>query len=247
VSVLPQAYFVEQIGGDRVTVQVLIPPGASPATHEPTIAQLEELSSADVYVKVGCPNFAFEQTWFSKIEEANPHMRIVDSSRGVELVGSNPHIWLSVRAVKVQARGICAGLIEADPDHRAAYEANRDAFIEQLDSLAAEIKAAFASAKGRSFMVFHPAWAYFARDYGLDEIAIESEGKEPGPAELEQVIEIAKRKGIKVVYVQPQFDAKNARIVAEAIGGHVEELDPLARDWAANLRRAARMIAEGMK
>jgi len=153
--------------------------------------------------------------------------------------GLDPHIWLSPPLVKIQARTILAALQEADPAHRSVYEANFKAFIAQIDQLDADLKKTFAGKKNLQFMVFHPAWGYLAHAYGLKQVPIEIEGKDPKPAQLKKLIQHAREDGIKVVFVQPQFSTKSAELVAQEIGGQVAFANPLAEDWMANLRQVA--------
>ena len=216
VSILPQAYFVRRVGGDRVEVTVIVPPGASPATYEPSASQMRSLAQADLYIRIRVP---FEDAWMGKIAAANPDMLIIDSSEGIERIGGkDPHIWLSPRLVKLQAQAIYKGLVGVDPENKAIYAQNRDQFIADLEALDVEIAEVLAQVRGKKFMVFHPVWSYFARDYGLQQIAIEVEGKEPSAAELAALIETAKTEGIKAIFVQPQFSSKTAETIARQIG-----------------------------
>jgi len=256
VSIVPQKTFVQQIGRDRVDVQVMVQPGASPHTYEPKPRQMVALSRAKLYFAIGV---AFEKTLLHKITVANPAMKVVPMDRGIEKIpmaaehrgdedqghneahhpengGLDPHIWLSPPLVKLQAGLILHALLEIDPAHRSAYEANYRRFLSQVDELDAELKALFAGKQGLHFMVFHPAWGYFARAYGLEQVPVEIEGKTPKPAELKALIDHAKEKGIKVIFVQPQFSTKSAALIAREIGGQVVFADPLAEDWSANLR-----------
>jgi zinc transport system substrate-binding protein len=164
-----------------------------------------------------------------------------------ERAGLDPHIWLSPPLVKIQARTILAALQETDPAHRSIYEANFKAFTSQIDQLDAGLKKTFAGKKGLQFMVFHPAWGYFAHAYGLKQVPIEIEGKDPKPAQLKKLIEHARENGIKVVFVQPQFSSKSAELVAREIGGQVAFVDPLAEDWMANLREVADKFQAALK
>jgi len=244
VSILPQAYFVERIGGDRVEVTVMVPPGASPATYEPTASQMRDLSRADVYIRIRVP---FEEAWMDRIAAVNPSMLIVDSSTDIERIGGkDPHIWLSPRLVKIQAENIYQGLAEVDPEHADFYAQNKEQFIKDLDALDAEIADLLSGVKGKKFMVFHPSWSYFAQDYGLEQIPVEIEGKEPSAAELAELIEIAKTNDIKVIFVAPQFSTRSAETIARQIGGQVVFVDPLARDWMNNLRAVAKAFAQGL-
>ncbi|HPQ42661.1 MAG TPA: zinc ABC transporter substrate-binding protein [Syntrophales bacterium] len=257
VSVLPQKFFVEQIGKDLIDVRVMVEPGASPATYEPKPAQMVALSKARIYFSIGVP---FEKIWLEKIASANPAMKIVHTEQGIRkipMIGHHhdeeeghkaghddhgildPHVWLSPPLVMVQARNILVNLQEIDPIHRAQYEANYRAFIAMLVELDGELRDIFAGEENLQFMVFHPAWGYFAQAYGLRQVPIEIEGKEPKPAQLKGLIDYARKHNIKVVFAQPQFSLKSAHQVAKEIGGRVALADPLAADWAENLRAVA--------
>jgi zinc transport system substrate-binding protein len=161
--------------------------------------------------------------------------------------GLDPHIWLSPPLVKIQAESIMSALCEIDPSHRAVYEANHRRFVSRIDELDAEFKAMFAGKKGFGFMVFHPAWGYFADAYGLEQVPVEIEGKEPKPAQLKELIDHAREKGINVVFVQPQFSSKSAELIAKEIGGQVAFADPLAEDWTANLRAVGEKFKAALK
>ena len=241
VSILPQAYFVERIGGERVSVLVMVPPGASPHTYEPTASQMRELARAQMYVRV---HVDFEEAWMPRIAAANKNMLVVDSTSGIELSSDkDPHVWLSPRLVRIQAEHIYEGLAKIDPDGRKVYERNEEAFLRELNALDEEISTILAPVRGGRFMVLHPAWGYFARDYGLEEVPIEVEGKEPSARELAALVEAAKADRVRVIFVQPQMNPRTAEVLAQQIGARVVTLDPLARDWPANLRAAARAIA----
>ncbi len=253
-SILPQEYFVDRVGGDRVQAQALVTPGSSPATYEPTPRQMAALSEATIFFRIGVP---FENAFVPKIEGMAKGPRIVDARKGITLRemkahhngngGTDPHIWLSPRLVKVQARTIADALIDVDPEGRATYEKNLGAFVEDLDALDAHLVEALAPVKGKVFMVFHPAWGYFADAYGLEQTPVEIEGKDPSGQRLARVIEMAKSEGARFIFVQPQFSTKSAERVAEAIDGAVVPIDPLARDYVANLERVAAAIHEALQ
>ncbi len=158
------------------------------------------------------------------------------------LSGLDPHIWLSPPLVRKQARAILTALQEIDPAHRSAYEANYQTFVSEIADLDAELKNIFAGKHGLQFLVFHPSWGYFARTYGLKQIAVAIEGKEPKPAQLKELIEHTREKNIKVIFAQLQFSARSAELIAREIGGQVVFADPLAEDWADNLRKVAQQI-----
>jgi zinc transport system substrate-binding protein len=246
VSIVPQKYFVEKIGGELVKVSIMVKPGASPATYEPKPSQMVELSMSRIYYAIGVP---FEKAWLKKIAATNPGLLIVHTESGIEKVPmkpeqpegiKDPHVWLSPPLVMVQARNILNALLEVDPKNASIYESNYRKFIVELVDLDAELRGLF-SGKGKNirFMVFHPAWGYFARTYGLKMIPVESEGKDLKPAGLIRLIEKAREHGINVVFVQPEFSTKSAGTIAKAIGGQVVFASPLAADWANNLKQVA--------
>jgi zinc transport system substrate-binding protein len=243
VSVLPQKYVVDRLADEWVDVEVMIPPGASPATHEPTLAQMKRLAEASLYVKVGHPSFPFEAAWLDKLLAETPGLPVVDGSAGVERREGDPHVWVAPRHVEQMAIQTGAALAKILPQHRDELQANLGALRAEIDALDQEIRALLADKTGRKFLVFHPAWGYFAEAYGLEQVAIEHEHKEPDAHELGELIEHAREEKVQAVFVQPQFDPASAELLAKEIGARVEPLDPLAYDWPANLRRAARAIA----
>ncbi|GAU09481.1 metal ABC transporter solute-binding protein, Zn/Mn family [Desulfoplanes formicivorans] len=268
VSVVPQAYFVRQIAHDLVQVSVMVLPGASPATYEPKPNQMKALSSSAAYFAVGAP---FETTWLDKICAANPNMLIVRTQEGITKVPMarhhhdleasrdhdqhheshailDPHIWLAPDLVAIQARNICKGLVAVDPDHKEIYETNLAAFEQELTRLDTRIRAILGdTSTNNRFLIFHPAWGYFARAYGLRQIPVEMEGKSPSPKDLSQLIQLARSHDLDTVFVQPQFSQKSAVVIAGAINGRVVRLDPLAKDWATNLVNAATSIKEALR
>ena len=262
VSIVPQAYFVERIGGEHVAVQVMVEPGQSPHTYEPKPEQLVALSQSNVYFSIGV---SFEDAWLERIAAASPGMLLVDTAAGIErryieahdhgdddddheedYEGENldPHIWLSPRLVKIQARHMADALAELDPEHAQEYRDNLVAFEAEIDALDAEIRQQLAGLTSAKFLVFHPSWGYFADEYGLEQVAIEVGGQEPSAAELAQLITMAREEGIRVVFAQPEFSTRSAEVIAEEIDGRVLLINPLALDWAENLREVARTVAE---
>ena len=271
VSVLPQAEFVEQVGGDKVRTVVMIPSGASVHTYEPTPSQLKDLSKAQVYVKVGS-NLDFELVWMDDLLSVNTDMYVVNSSKGIQFrtmgeeeheeaengseehteeeehdhIGLDPHVWTSPQEAKTMVKNIYEGLVAVDPDNEATYKQNYDAYITKLDEADAKLKAALAGKEGTSFIVYHPAWGYLADDYGLHEISIEVEGKEPSAQDMQKLIDTAKEEGIKVIFVQKGFSTASAETIATQIGGEVVEVDPLAKDYIDNLNTVSNAFAKGL-
>jgi zinc transport system substrate-binding protein len=261
VSIAPQKYFVQQICKELANVQVMVPPGASPATYEPKPRQMAAISKTRIYFSIGVP---FEKTWLKKIAAANPAMAVVPTDRGIKKQSIavyhhhedekqpdhgtlDPHIWLSPPLVMIQARTILEALQETDPTHRSVYENNYRVFMSQLSDLDAELRTIFTGTSGQQFMVFHPSWGYFAHAYGIKQVPIEIEGKEPKPAQLRELIEHAREDGIKFVFVQPQFSARSAKLIAREISGQVVFADPLAEDWAGNLLGVARKFESALR
>lgn len=238
VTILPQAEFAEKVGGDRVETMVMIPPGAEPHAYEPTPRQLVELSSAALYIQVGS-GLAFERIWMDKIRDINREMPIVDSAAGIERIGGDPHIWLAPRRARAMVANICAGLTRVDPDSRAYYERNRDLYLRELDELDARIRSTLEQGSVSAFMVYHPSWGYFARDYGLEQLAVEEEGKEPTAQSLARLVRQARERGLTVLFVEPQFDSRSARTIAVEIGARIVSIDPLPGDYVAELNRFA--------
>lgn len=244
VSIVPQQYFIERIGGERVNVMVMVPPGFSPATYEPKPEQLQTLSKADAYVRMRVP---FEEAWMERISSANQDMLIIDQAEGIERIeGKDPHIWLSPPLVEAQAQTIYDGLAELDSDHEAEYAANLETFLADLDELDADIEETLSHLANRQFMVFHPAWAYFARDYGLEMIPVQIEGSDPSAAEMADLIQAAQENNIRVIFAQPEFSTESAEAIAQEIGAQVLLISPLSPDWLDNLRRVADTFAEAL-
>jgi zinc transport system substrate-binding protein len=245
VSVPPQAWLVDRLAGDRIEVEVMVPPGADPHVYEPTIRQMRAASRAAIYVKVGHPHFTFERVWFDRLLAENPRMRVVDGSEGAELYPGDPHLWTSVAVMRTMAIHTADALAATLPSHAQEVRARLADLEADLDTLDAGIRRMLAPCRGRTLLVLHPAWGYFAEDYGLVQVAIEHEGKSPAPADLARIIAAARRSGTRRVFVQPQTSPAGAQVVADEIGGRIVTLDPLARDWAANMHRVAAAIREG--
>jgi zinc transport system substrate-binding protein len=268
VSIVPQAGFVEAVGGDKVEVVVMVPPGASPHTYEVTPDQMVKLSEAKMYAKVGSP-MEFELTSLDRLIAANPDMLIVDCSEGIQLLemdenddehddeqeydhdhdhtGTDPHIWLSVRNAMKMVQNTCAGLVEVDPANQAHYEQNCAAYLQELEEFDREITDILSGVQNRRFIVFHPAWGYFAHDYDLIQVAVEKGGKEPDIDYRIRLIQEAREHDIRVVFASPQFNTKDAEIIAAAIEGEVVSINPLAKDFLDNMRLVASAMREAME
>jgi len=265
VSILPQKYFVEQIGGKSVDIHVMVAPHQNPENFEPLPSQMASLAKADIYFAIGVP---FEDAWLKKFTASYPRIHLVRTDSGIAKKPihhhadsppataapglssrhhhegiPDPHIWLSPALVKIQARHIHDALTFLDPAQAKHYDAGFKRFMGELTALDQKIKTIFAETDGdKKFLVFHPSWGYFADAYGLTQMAIEIEGKEPKAQELKQLIDLAARHHIQTVFVQPQFSSRQVEIIAQAINGRVDTIDPLAADWNENLLRTAAAI-----
>jgi len=245
VTILPQAEFVEKVGGERVQVMVMVPPGASPHTYEPTPRQMIEASKAEIYFQVGS-GVDFELTFMRKIIEINSEMLVVNCSEGIKIIDRDPHVWLSPMNAKIMVRNIYDALVKIDPENEEYYHKNMELYLKELDELDVNIHEIFRNVTNRRFMVYHPSWRYFARDYNLTQIPVEKEGKEPTARGLMSLIDQARRLKMRVIFVSPQFDWKKAEVIAESVHGRIVFLDPLAKDYVKNLMSVALELAWSM-
>ena len=247
VSILPQKFFVEQLAGDSVKVSVLVPPGKSPHSFEPTPRQVTELARAEMFFTIGVD---FERAFIPTLRKSLPNLAIRDMASGIELrhgveddhdhgESEDPHIWLGPRQAKKIAQNTMEFLEELDTVDETELTENYQALIEEIDALDAELTELLAPLHGKTLLVFHPSFGYFADSYGLVQKAIEIGGGEPSPQQLSAIIEEAQKSESRVIFVQPQFGSSSADAVAKAIGGAVVKIDPLAEHWIENMRKIA--------
>jgi len=250
VTIRPYAEFVKKVGGNRVDVGVLVPPNADPHTFDLTPSAIKAMSDAKIYFKVGAA-LEFEVNWLDKLAELNPSMVFVDTSAGIELIGANdhfdPHIWLSPRnAIKI-VDSIYQGLVQIDSDGAKIYMENRDIYVNELKRLDDEVKEILSDLKTRVFVVHHSAWAYFARDYNLTQIALEEEGKEPTVEELIKIIEAVKAKGIKAIFAEPQFDIRQLEVITKELGVEIVLVDPVYfEEYVTHIKNFALSLKEAL-
>lgn len=262
VSILPQKYFVEQIGGAKVEVSVLIPPGSNPHIYDPTPRQMEEISYTEIYFMIGY--LGFEQAWKTSLMDNYPKLKIYNQSLGIKLLGHegapchdaehqtdgsgiDPHTWLSPKNALIIAENTLKTLNENYPENAEYFGKNYQQFSSKINLLNIEIDSILKDLPSRTFMIFHPSLSYFANDFNLTQIPIEFEGKEPAPARLKAAVAAAKESGIKIIFIQKEFDAENARIIANEIQGKIVQIDPLSGDWENNLLQIAREISSSFK
>ena len=248
VSIAPQKYFVERIGGDEVQVEVMVNPGESPATFNPNPKKMSQLANAKLYFSIGVP---FEKVWISRIKNIQPKLKVVPLNKKIYIAPSShpqhdegdPHIWLSPPLVKIMAAEIEASLSRQRPEKSDFFKINYQTLIKEIDKLDQETQQMLAKGKNRTFMVFHPAWTHFAEAYGLEQISIENQGKEPGPRALQRIINKGKKLNIKVIFVQKQFGLSVAKKIAKMIGATVKEMDPLTENYMDSMRNTAKAIS----
>ncbi|WP_457606551.1 metal ABC transporter solute-binding protein, Zn/Mn family [Nitratifractor sp.] len=266
VSIAPLKGFVEAIGDGEVDVGVMVRPGSSPHSYEPKPSQMTRIEKADCYFAVGVE---FEKAWLPRFASQNPHMKIVDLSAPIQKVPMqgalhdgqageklsaheedhlDPHIWTSPANVKIMAKEIYKTLASLDPSHRDLYHTRLESFLQSVDRLDRTIRRRLSSLPPHTpFMVFHPAWGYFAREYGLHQIPVEVEGKSPRPRQLMRLIDAARREKVRAIFTQPEFSDKSARLIARELGIPVVRISPLAPDWEANLLRLTDAITHEEK
>ena len=259
VTIEPQRYFVEKIAGDLFQVYCVTPTGQSPETYDPTPQQMVQISRSQAYFRIG--EIGFEQAWMKNLQSQNPDMLVFDLSEGMELIknqeeehegeeahhhhhGSvDPHIWTSISGAKVIAQNTCQALVKLDPENQETDQAGYQRLIGEIDSTAVEMKRLLQPLAGSAFIIYHPTLTYFAREFGLQQLCIELDGKEPSPAQLKRLIETAAQSKAKVVFVQQEFDQKNAELIAKETGCRLVKINPLSYNWHDEMIRLATILA----
>lgn len=259
VSILPQKYFVEKIAGDLFDVQVLVPPGASPATYSLVPSQMKGLSHSLGWLRIG--KIGFEQSWHQKIEDTNPNLQVFDTSADADWIASDddnhdehvhdqgidPHIWMAPNEVRKIARLTAQALTKLVPEKKDDFAKNLAEFEHEIDGLDHQMKQKFDRIDNRKFLIFHPSLTYLAREYNLTQVAVEVEGKEPSPRYMSLLVDQARTDGIRVIFIQKEFDKENARQLADEIQGDVVQIDPLSENWEVQLQEIADQIVAAAK
>jgi len=259
VSIAPLGYFTEYIGGDDFHINVMVPAGASPHTYEPSMSQLQALSNSDAYIADGYLDF--ELSWMSKFTVVNSTMKVISLADNQKLIyseatrhgdhmhyaGVDPHFWISPSSAKLIALDIKDLLSVLDPGSASQYQKNYENLIIEIDSIENVISEMLKPYSSNSFMIYHPVLAYFARDFGLNQVAVENDGKEPSPASLKELVDRAEEMGVKTIFVQQEFDRKSATVIAEEIGGRVVSINPLSENWPVAVMEIATALADGFE
>jgi zinc transport system substrate-binding protein len=246
VSIAPQKYLVEEIGGEKVSVTVIVPAGASSHTYEPTPKQIVSMKSGEIWFRLG-------ESFEDRLLKVLPQTHIIDHRKGIELIGggcgccnpggADPHIWLSPSLLIIQARQIAEALCQHDPSHEALFKQNLERLVEQLEALDVEMRDILREAP-KTILVSHPAYGYLCRDYGLIQLPVEMEGHEPTPRYLADLILKARSLKIQTVFLQPQHSVKGGMRVAKELGAKSLFLDPYAENVIDNLREIAKAFRQ---
>ncbi|MBW8331168.1 MAG: zinc ABC transporter substrate-binding protein [Prolixibacteraceae bacterium] len=257
VSILPQKYFVDQITGNLLQVNVLVPPGSSPHNYSILPSQMKDMAKSKVWLQVGL--LTFEDALGDKLADINKDLNIVNCSEGIDpIAGSeceeedhehahheayDPHVWLAPAESKIMAQNTLNALKTSFPQHAAIFDANYERFISKIDSVSALINQKLASLTNRNILIFHPTLGYYARQFGLTQIALELDGKEPSPMHMKSIVDLAREQNIRVIFIQKEFDVENAQQLARELDGEVVIIDPLDYDWEKQLQDITEKIA----
>ncbi len=254
VTIEPFRYFVEQIAGNDVNVNVMVPAGSSPETYEPTPQQMVDLSQSVFYFKVG--QIGFEKTWMKKLQQNAPNMKVIDTSAGIRMLKTqsgniDPHTWMSIKSADIITSNIAEALMDKYPEKAEEYKKKlRDFRKNKLDKLQNEIDKYQSSIKGekqKSFVIYHPTLTYFAKENGLKQYAIEEEGREPSITQLKELIQRAKSEDINIIFVQKEFSNRNIQVFIDATHSKAVEINPLSYDWEGQMLLITKEIAQSGK
>ncbi|MDR1161559.1 MAG: zinc ABC transporter substrate-binding protein [Tannerellaceae bacterium] len=263
VTIEPQRYFAERIGGDWFTIHTVVPAGQSPETYDPTPQQMIRVGKSLAYLRIGY--IGFEQAWMQNIQDNNPEMMVFDLSEGIDLIvdtdeedepgdhhhhghhpgGIDPHIWNSIHGARTIALNTLNAFLTLDEEHTDDYLHNYARLLEEIDQTGAKLSACLSPLSGRTFIIYHPALTYFAGEFNLTQLCIEMDGKEPSPAQLKQLVETAREHQTKVVFIQQEFDQKNAALIAKETGCRLVAINPLSYDWSREMIHIAKSLAGG--
>lgn len=260
VTIEPLRYFTEMIAGDKFNVVSLVPQGSSPETYDPTPQQLISVEKSDAYFRIGY--IGFEQAWMDKLLANAPDLKVFDMSRGIDLIhegteehlededlsethshekGVEPHIWNSTQNALIISRNIYDALCKLDSTNIPYYTHRLDSLTDLIHRTDSQVRELLQDADS-AFMIYHPALSYFARDYGLNQIPIEKGGKEPSPAYLKELIQQCHDSGVRVIFVQPEFDKRNARLIADETQTEIVSINPLDYNWQSEMIKTAKAL-----
>ena len=247
VTISPYKYFVDQIAKGKVDVNVMVSNGNNPETYEPYAQQMMELSKSVLYLKVG--SIGFEQTWMKKLQDNAPDMKVIDTSVGIKPAktpGGNidPHVWMSCSNARIIASNILKALCELEPKNKAFFEKNYQSLLSIIDKRDSTIRESFKKDPDlvRKFVIYHPILTYFARDYQLEQLAIEEEGREPSASQLKSLIQRARKEKIKFCLIQAEFANRNTTTFINESHTKPMDINPLQGDWNRAMQEAAAAV-----
>lgn len=255
VTIEPLRFFTQSIAGNKFDVVSMVPQGNNPESYDPTPQQLIKLENSEAYFRIGY--IGFEQTWMERLQHNAPKMKIFDTSKGIKIITSShihnetnahstatpdPHIWNSTTNARIIVKNIYKGLCELNPENKEYFRQNMDRLLKEIDRIDNGLKTLISGTKNRVFLIFHPALSYFAKDYGLEQICIEEEGKEPSPIHLKNLIETCREKEIKIIFVQEEFDKRNAELISRETGARLVIINPLSYNWGKEMLHIAKSL-----
>ena len=244
VSIAPQRFVVEKIAGDLVDVLVVVPAGAEPHSYEPSPRQMVAISRSRAYFTIG---IGLERVWVERFKSINPSLEVIPMDWGVDRLylphgGYDPHVWMSTGNMRVMAANTLKALSRLDPAHARRFKAGYRALLRRIGEVEKVLKGTLGRCQGRAFVAMHPAWGYFANQFGMEQLPVEVEGRRPTTGELLALVNRAKRLQVRVVLVEPQFYSRPARVLAHEIGARVVTLDPLDPHWDSMMLELGRVM-----
>lgn len=262
VTIEPQRYFAEQIAGNKFTINCVVPYGQNPEAYDPTPQQMVQISKSKAYLQIG--NIGFEQAWMENFKQNNKDVRFFDLTEGFNLIANpeedgkcnheeghhhrhgetDPHIWSSVTGARTIAWNTLNALIELDKDNSSYYWENYNKMVEEIDQTAKTLSGLLKPVLSRAFIIYHPALTYFAEEFCLTQLCIEMDGKEPSPTQLKELVDTAKDYNVQVVFIQQEFDKKNAEMIAKETHCKLITINPLAYDWSKEMIHIAKSLAD---
>ena len=262
VTIEPQRYFAEKIAGDKFKINCVVPAGQSPETYDPTPQQMVQVGKSQGYLRIG--SIGFEQAWMDNIRNNNPGLKVFDLSEGIDLLkspeeeeehdhhhhhhhpgGVDPHTWSSISGAKVIAKNTLDAFVSLDSENKEYYQANYEQLTKEIEETEKTVSGLLRSLDNKTFIIYHPALTYLANEYGLTQLCIEMDGKEPSPAQLKELVETAREHNAKVVFIQREFDQKNAELIAKETGCRLIPINPLDYDWGKEMIHIAKSLADG--
>lgn len=245
VTIEPLRYFAQRIVGDKFVVETMVPQGGNPETYEPSAKQMMNLSHSDLYIKVG--SIGFERTWMKRLEKSAPHSIVIDSSAGIETMESengipDPHTWMSCINAAIIARNIYNAVASIDAKDSIQFKNNLDKLLVDIEEVDTEIRSLLTKDKSRAFLIYHPILTYYARDYGLVQLPLEEEGREPSAQQMETLIKKAKQNNVRTFFVQKEFAARSTNVILRSVGAKREEINPLSYNWTEEMKNIVKKL-----